>query len=696
MSGILAFRARRPADGTADTDLYDVAPLRDAFERFAGGATLRFLDPDQSKIDEYPYGTRVEVQVNQDAGSDQFAGVFVGGFGESQAGFGISDVVALSSTRGWWTRGAFVCLEPSRTTTDGIPMVEVDAVGYNHLLTREQIIKDYSSTAKTDILKDIITTFTPITWDANQVDVEDDSAIDLSLRGITPAEAISELASRSADEEWFVDDSFTFVFRQQDIARANAVTDTDVLNHDLPERGAREVNKFTVYYGTNEDQAWTEEDREAQEKLQDQLDADRRVVVADSDSFPEITTESEAKKKAKKRLDDQSVTQTGEIETPLGYLDTSAGDVFSLTLSDAGIDTEDFRVAQVDYEWGAGVVRRVIARNTGGNVDELLVSLSESLTNERLQNVATDPATVNAVRAEAQLTVTVDATIVTKSTRSDSFLPGQSELGLGTDDELGGGLASGQTAVALETKKATRGLLNLLRDLWRNGNSAYVDLSYLSAGTDDSSATRSDSELEVEVGRTAVQSVNKSVTEGQAEVLATIPAGGPFADAGQLAEFGIQDAASGGSLYSRLTIADTKLDASTRLSVAISITLNNDSDGDGVVTATGQERWRDLLVGESGVEPTNFVYGDGTSDPSVSDTSLDNQIHEDAIDSTEAGSTGIVRLIERVKTGDTATEDISEFGQENSDDELLSRYQFEAFGESVEIEAIHGYRAHNP
>lgn len=696
MTGIIEFRARRPGTDTIDTDLYDVTPLRDAFERFASGVTLRFRDPDQTKIDDYPFGTRVEVQTNTDATTGQFDGVFVAGFGESQAGFGISDVVTLSSNRSWWARGTYLTLEPSRTTSDGFPIVEVDAVGYEHLLTREQIVKDYSSSAKTTILNDIITTFTPITWDANQVDVQDDTSIDLSLRGVTPAEAISEIVSRSANEEWGVDDELTFFLESQNTSSAPDVADTDVIDHDLPERGARDVNKFTVYYGASEDKAWVEEDRQAQLDLKDQLNADRRVVIADSDSFPEITTEDEAREKAKKRLDDQSLVKTGTITTPLGSLRTRSGDVFDLSISDAGISNEEFRIAQIDYEWGRGITRRTIAKNTAANIDELLISLSESLTNERLQTTATNPTEVKALRLESELEVTPTAKLQTKTAASDSFVLGQSDLGLNTSDELGGGLDSASTSVSIDSSIATKALLDLLRDLWKTGNSAFTDLTHVSVGTGSSTPSISDDKLAIETGRVNTGRFGETGTVTVAEISVAVPAGGAIADSGAISEIGAQDAASGGSLYARFVTSNSvSIDSDTRLTGRITIALDNDSAGDGVVTNTGQERWLDLLVGTSGVEPTDFVYGDGTSAESVSDTSLDNQIHEDAIDNDDIGSTGIMHFFERVKTSDAATEDIAELGLENSSDELLSRFQFEAYGESVEIETIYGFRANN-
>lgn len=688
-------RVVNPATGAVDGDLYDIAPLRDAFERFASGVVLKFLDPDGTKVQDYPYGRRVEVQYNTDSSEQAIESTFTAGFGSDTAGFGAEqDGAGLVADAGWQPRGGYVTLEPSRTTNAGIPIVEVQAVGYTHFLTRENPVKDYSDTAKSTILEDLVTTFSPVGWNPAKVDVQDDSPVDLSLRGSTPAEAVQKIASQSADENWVVDREFEFKFQPQDIDTAPSVDSSDVIDYDLPEKGARAINKFTVYWGPNEDNAWVEEDREAQQALADELGVDEPVVVAGSDSFPEITTESEAKATAQKRLGEQAVIQTGTVTTPLGYWQTEAGDVFSLSISDAGLDGVDFRVAQIDYNFLKGQATRTIAENSGGNVDELLVSLSESLTNERLQNVDPAATTTNALRIRGGVEVGVDARIVEKTTAEESFVLGQSELGLGTDDELGGGVAQ-QDTVDVADDAATRSVLNLLRDLWLDGAAAWTDLTHLSVGRGVSDPVRADGSLDSEAARLPVGTFDADATSTGAKLTATLPAGGELADGDPLRELGVQNSASGGDLFARLTTDAIDTDAATRANLRVTLAVGNDPETQGVVTATGQERFRDLLIGESGHEPMQFAYGDGDADPATSDTALDNQVYADAIDSENIGDTGTAVLVDRIDNTDTTTANVSEVGQVNSAGELLTRAVFASYGEPVTIETTYSVAARN-
>lgn len=657
------FRARNPADGTIDTDLIDVKPLRETFDRFGSGATLAFLDTDGTKLDTYPYGQRVEVQYTTDGGAN------------------------------WDTRLAGATLTPERTTRGGIPAVEVTLVGYNHFLTREPIVKDYSSTVVSSILKDIIETFTPITWVAANVAVQNDDSVNLNLRGETPDQAIDQLASRSANEEWGVNDDFEFVFRQRDTTRAAEVTDSDVIDYDLPTEGERAINQFTLYYGSNGSNAVTVSDREAQKDLQAKLDAPRNVVISESDHKPEITDETTAEEFARSRLGNQSQIQTGTVTQPLGWFDTSAGDVFALTIGDAGISSEDFRVAQIDYNWQEGTVERTIAENTGDDVEELLIALSDQVANERLQNADTAATFTEYLDIQSGVEASLSTSLTTKDPTADAFIVGQSDVGDGTNDTVGGGVAT--ASISTQSTKVTRALLNLMRDLWQDGNSAFTDLTHLAVGSDDSAATVSDDSLNSEVTREPLARFDGTSNSVEIEFTATIPAGGPQADAGALQELSISDSASGGTHYLRATYDSADITATTRFVVRVVLTIDVDSDLPGAITTTGQERLVDLIIGESGHEPTDMVYGTGTTDATESDTSLESQSLEDTIDSFQDGSTGITDIVERVKDAEADTTNFSEIGYENSSDELLARLVFEAFGEDVILESNYRFVASN-
>lgn len=659
----IELRLRRPSDGTTDTDLFDVKPLRESFSRFASGATLPILDRDGATLDDYPYGTRVQVQYSTDAGST------------------------------WTTRLEGLVADATRSTRTDIPMVEVELVAYDHLLRRRKVYKSYNDTIS-NILNDLITSFTSVSWVSSNVSVTNNQTINREFKGERVDEAIKYLASESADEEWGVNDSLEFFFRSQDDTRAPAATDADVIRYDLPTKGKRSVNRYKLFYGSSGSSYVTREDREQQQALKDKLGTGSRVVISDSDTLPEITDEDRAAGIAEQRLGEQSVIQTGTVTVPFGRFGTTAGDVVELSIGDAGITATDFRVAQIEYDWGRAETTLTVAENSAGNMDSLLIGLSDSVDNVRARDADSSATGTEYLDLQSGVQLSTNASLTTKQHGSGGFVLGQSELGQGTSDQLGGGVAS-SSSITVESKKAGSALLNLLRDLWQDGNSESADLTHVGVGTDDAAATRADTSLQAAVDREAVDKYGAGNSAQKIEFVATIPAGGPYADAASLKELMVFDADTGGTGYLRVTHADTSLDASTRLKVHVEVDVQNDPDGQGVITSKGQERIRDLAIGESDHEPSDRVYGTGTSAPSESDTSLGSQSHEDAIDSTADRSTGIASVVERITAGDADTTNFSELGEENAADELLSRVVFEAYGSDVVVESDHRFRARN-
>lgn len=661
----IQLRARRPSGPTVDTSLVDVNPLRESFSRFASGGTLRFQDSDGTKASDYPYGTRVEVQYSTDGGST------------------------------YTTRLTGFVVDTNRTMRGGLPLVDVDIVAYDHLLRRRKVYKSYSSSTISTILEDLVTSFTAVSWVAGNVSVTNDKTLSREFKGTRVDEAIAYLASESADEEWGVNDSLEFYFQGQDDSRAAAIGDGDVITHDLPERGKRAINRFKLFYGPSGSRnAVVVEDRESQQDLKDKLSAPRGVKVSDSDTFPEITDEDRAEALARQQLDSHSLVQTGTVTVPLGRFDTSAGDVFELTISDAGISSVDYRVAQVEYRWQSLETVLTVAENSASNMEDLLVGLSDSVDNVRAREADPSVTPTNFLDLQSGVTLSISTTLTTKQASSDTKTWGQSQWGQGSGDQWGSGIAT-SSSVSEESAKVSKAALNLLRDVWQDGQSAWIDHTHLGAGTDNTAATRSDSSLQAPVGRVELEKFGTGSTSTEYEFVASVPAGGVYGDAGSLAELMVFDAASGGNGYLRVTHANASLDASTRLQVHVEVSISDDTGEQGVITDTGQQRLRDLYVGESGHEPTDMVYGTGTTAAATSDSSLESKSHEDTIDSTADRSTGITDIVERITASDADTTNVSELGYENSSDELEARVTFEAYDSDLVVEANYRFKASN-
>lgn len=661
--GQIEFRAVRQASGTVDNDLLDVSPVRDAFGLFSSGSTLQFEDSDGTKQADYPYGQRVEIQYSTDGGSN------------------------------WSTLFAGLVHDTNRTTRNGLPNVEGDIVSYDHLLRRRKVYKDYSSTTRSDILKDLIENFTPVDYLSSNVTVVNDETVDLPLRGNRVDEAIDQLSSGSANEEWGVNENFEFFFREQDISRAPEINDSDVIQYDLPEEGKRAINRFKLFYGSNGDEFVVVEDRESQKDLKDKLGASSRVVISDSDTFTEITTEERAEAVAREQLGKRSVIQTGTVRLPLGRFDTDSGDVLSVTINDAGITNTDFRIAQIDWNWLDGFVEFTIAENRNTNIDSLLKNLSDSLSNVRARDADTGATGTRYLEQQSGVEMSISASVKTRS-QGNGFVLGQSQHGKGTDDKLGGEI-TGSTIVSTNTQKVTRALLNMARDVWQG--QSFTDITHIGVGSDDSAAALSDNSLQNAIDRRVVESFSAGTNTDDFILSGRIGPGGNIADAADIEEIGFFNSDTGGNCYLRSTLPATAIDSNTELIAKYTVTINNNDDRTGVITNTGQERLRDLIVGETGDEPTDMVYGTDTTNSTVGDSSLGNKVHEDAINSFVDRSTGKTDIIERIGSGEVNGNDIAEIGYENSSNELLARITIEPLSKTSDfaLETNYGLIAEN-
>lgn len=659
-TGARSFRILDPTDNSVDTSIFDVDPIGKSFNRFASGAVLRLFDDDGSKIDDYSYFDRVDVQQSTDGGasySSYFSGLVV---------------------------------DRTRKSEEGPNELQLDVVGYDHLLRRDTVERSYNDSIS-NILNDVITRFTAVSWDASDVSVQNDATVNRDFKGERVDEVIGFLASVSADEEWGVNDDLEFFFQQQTTSRGDPVTDSDVIGHDLPNKGKRDVNSAQVYYGSSLDNVVTINDRVEQQSLKNNLNAPRRVVLRETDGYTEITAEDNAEAIARELEANRDVGQTGTVRLPLGRFDLEPGDVFSLTVSDAGVSGEDFRVAQVEQFWQRGETEVTIAENITGDIDDLLVNLSDQVVNARLRDVDTAATEVEHLDIQSGVTMSVTGTLTTK-TAGSGFTLGQSQLGQGSSDELGGSVSS-TGSKSIESVKVTRALLNMARDVWQGESN--TSLTHLSAGTSDTAPSVSDNALVSRTGRESLSKFGAGNAAEAFEFVGRIPAGGVYGDASDIQELGIADASAGGNHYLRAVINDTGIDASTRLIAHFVVTIDTNSSEQGVVTSKGQERWRDLIIGETGHEASDFSYGKGTSSFSESDTSLNNQQHEDSINSTSDKEMGVCLLVERITSGDANTTDFAEVSTENSANEMLSALQFEALSSDKTLQTNWRFKAVN-
>lgn len=658
--GRVEWRAKRQPSGTVDTDLADVRPVRDAVNRFARSATAVFLDPGGTKKSNYDRGQRVEFEVSTDGGSS------------------------------WTRRFAGTVFENSRVSSGN--RLEVEVLSYDHFLRRKPTYDNYSSKSISTILNDLVTTHTPINWNASKVSVTNDQSISRDFQGERIDEAIQELASMSADEQFGVDNDFEFFFEDQETGDApDDVLSGEWTRYDLPERGKKAVNRVRVFWGAAGNRnAVIVKDPNDQLELKNDLNAPRAVELEETVTFPEIGSEDAAKRKGEQILSERSVVQTGTVTT-WDRFDVEPGDVFRLEIPERSIDA-DYRVAEIEYHWREDKTILTIAENVG-DAEDLLVGLSDDV--KRISARDADP-TVTPTEFQpftSGVTATVTSTVIQRTIDdANTFIAGITRDQAGITRDQAGFAFSNRTETTQTEAIATASLLNACRDVWQ-GESA-PGISHIAVGTDNTQPSRQQSSLGAEADRTDTDQFGASGSV-DAFAEATFDAGGALAGS-DITEAGLFDAASGGSMYERTTFSSVSHDSTSVTIVRMTVTFDVDSELRGVITSKGQERLRDLLIGETGHDPDEMVYGTGTTSATESDTSLENRQHADTIDSTADRSTGITDIVERIGSAEATTTNFSEVGYENSSNELLSRIVFNAPDQDVVLETNYRFQASNP
>lgn len=653
------WRVKRQPTAAVDTDVYDVTPLKDTVNNYADAATIKLDDDTGNKKADYPRGQRVEVEYSTDGGTS---------FTRRWAGF-VQDV--------------------SDAQEGGADIVELAVVGYDHLLRRRPVYENYSSQSISTILNDLVTQYTAVDWVAGNVDIVNDKTISFDFQGEKVDKALQLLASESGNEDYGVNNDFEFYFTKQETDRSPVdILDTDRLDYDLPEKGKRAVNRVRVFYGqSGSESSVIVEDREAQKALKDQLGASRRVVISEEETYPEIGSESAAYAKAQDILTEKSQILTGTVTT-FGRYGMDAGDVFRLQISEKNIDTE-FRVAQIEYHWLKDKTVVTVAENTG-DVEDMLVNLADDVQRVSARDADPDATFTRFLALESGATVDVSGTVEQQVAASDAFQAGfgRSTAGFQNADTLGFRIASRST-VAASTNAATTATLNMLRDLWQGGS--VTDLTHLAVGSGSDGATVADANLSAEITRNPV-TTSRVGNAGVAFSFAFAP-GGSLADGPDITEAGVFDAASGGTLFHKMTHDAVDHTSETSTTITIRMTLDDDADRAGVFTATGQERLRDLFLGETGHEPTDMVYGTGTTAATESDTALGSKVTESAIDSFADKQTGVSDVVDRLGTSEQNGVDLAELGEENTNNELLTRIVFEALAKTSSFALESNHRA---
>ena len=307
--------------------------------------------------------------------------------------------------------------------------------------------------------------------------------------------------------------------------------------------------------------------RPEQTDLTNRLNASQNVVLGTSVTYPYISTEENAQRKANQILTNRSVIQTGTVTT-FERFSMSPGDVFRLVIPDKQIDG-DFRAAEITHSWRADTADVTVAEQTEGTSDELLASLSDDVGRIDARDADPDGETTQFLELTDGITVDLSSTVTRSNLGTSRFTPGLTRDAPGLSRKPLG-FPSGATATPdINSIVITREGLNRFRDAWQGEAPDTVDT--LAFGTGTTSATIGDDSLENQVASTT----GSAVASGSFEIdlNGTLSSGGA-ADGQDLTEFGFFD--SSGTLLIRATFEPSQHSSEVEHDVTTTITIDND------------------------------------------------------------------------------------------------------------------------
>ncbi|PSG97504.1 hypothetical protein BRD56_05465 [Thermoplasmatales archaeon SW_10_69_26] len=421
------WQLRNVTEGFIEDALLNVH-VKDTFERFSREATVWIADPDGSKRNSYLDFTECMLRVGpprrhaHTLASDPDNG-------ETHTLLTDGGHTLLSSPTAENRFGGFV-----RNPHEEAGVLRLDLLSHDTWLRKRDIFYTANQQGIEDTLQDLVTRFTPLVWNPNLVDVQNDRTIDRSWKGERLVTVIEELATKSDGEEFGATDDREFFFRPRE-AQDSPVSFTPDRwdDYDIDGDAGREVTRVTIYYGQSGENAVTVQNRERQLELQERLGADRPVIQEKTKSFPEIETEEAAEEKGHSILDRRDAIKVLELETWDAH-GVRPGDVAPVVIPEKNVDDE-FRVAEIVYRWIEDDTLVTLARNAEGVVD-LLVELSEDLTRIDLRAGSDEATITEMLEFEVYQENSVKVEVLERSIPDDQFQWGEHKGGWG--DPAGG------------------------------------------------------------------------------------------------------------------------------------------------------------------------------------------------------------------------------------------------------------------
>lgn len=410
----VVWRLFDPRTGEPIAELLDCW-VQDAFSRFARTAEVAVYDPDSAIETAYPLDTPVELWVSEEGAPFELR---FGGF--------ISKTATDADTTTW------------------------KLLAHDFWLRRRTVFKTYLERPISQILEDLVTTLTPLTWDPALVAVTYDKTLTQTWKGDPLDVVLAELSVASDGEEFGADDQMRFFFRPRRSSRSpRDFVEGEYLDAEFEDDAQAEVNKVTIYWGqSGATGAVSVQDRASQLRLQQQFGAPRPVVVEVVKTYPELASEAEARQKAAAILADRQVIRTGTVTT-WGGARIRPGDVCAVRVPDQQVDGT-YQIAQIEYDWDSGETVVKLAENTEGVVD-VLAQLSDEVSRIDARAADGDAPLLEIVDLTEEIVVDVELAVYTRLVPGDMFVLGTARGGLG-DPVVGGGRIGDQRGDVVQVR----------------------------------------------------------------------------------------------------------------------------------------------------------------------------------------------------------------------------------------------------
>lgn len=528
----------------AEGNIFD-AEIVDTANPFGNYAIFKVDDNNGQKFEQYSRGTRVDFEISDDGGitfQNRFTGYVV---------------------------------EVRELDQQGADALEVECYSFDQFLRRDTVTNDQTGNTILGALEDIVTTDTPVTWDASNVEIVDDQELTQSFRGEKVENVLQALTSKSGNEDFGVNSDTEFYFRPRESGPApRNIDNSQWFNYDIPKLGKETVNEVTVYFNDG-DESVTVDNGSDKLQLQNNLGTAKPVTAATEVNRPDITNIDDARDVAQQILSDRESTLTGTVTTYDLYT-AEPGQVIDIEIIPRGINGQ-FRIAELHYKYGRAETDIEIVEKKGEQ-DELLVRMSDTVKRNEMQDVDRD-ATGN---------------IITSTNLRAEINGAGSVAGTG-----------------FSNSRITNTARNKLRNAWAGDGP--INITEIAVGNDGSSPSRSDTSLGNELERV-------SVSESLPDSTSVLYEGDVSTT--NIREIGLFDAS--GDLISRATIPDTSLSGTVSVDYALSV--SDDSPDNNIITNDGLTAVRDCLADNSPDLPADYAYGSGDTKPAATDTNLENSV----------------------------------------------------------------------